>query len=333
MNVNDLLSRLHLPVENRMPGFEGATTWLNSEPIESATLEGKVVAVDFWTYTCINWLRTLPHLRAWADTYAEHGLVVIGVHTPEFEVEHDIENVRRAVREMDVRYPVAIDNDYAVWDAFANRYWPALYVADADAHLRHHNFGEGGYDKSERAIRQLLSDAGANDLPDAPVAIDPRGIEVAADWHDLRSGETYVGVARSEGFVSPGLPAVDEPRAYTAPPRLRLNEWALVGNWTLEREDAVCNEAGGRINYCFHARDLHLILAPPVAGGSARFRVRLDGTAPGDAHGLDVDVAGNGVVTEPRLHQLIRQTAPIADRQFEIEFLDPGAAALCFTFG
>jgi thiol-disulfide isomerase/thioredoxin len=333
VNVHHLLSRLHLPVESRLPGFAGANAWLNSEPLEPAALEGKVVAVDFWTYTCINWLRTLPYLRAWAGTYAEHGLVVIGVHTPEFEVEHDIDNVRRAAHEMDVRYAIAIDNDYAVWDAFANQYWPALYVADAQGRLRHHNFGEGDYDTSERAIRQLLTDAGAVDLPDYPVPVDPRGIEVPADWHNVRSGETYLGVARSQGFVSPGVLSIGEPRAYTTPSCLRVNEWALEGNWTLEPEDAVCNEAGGRITHRFHARDLHLILSPPAARTSARFRVRLDGAAPGDAHGLDVDGEGNGVVTEPRLHQLVRQHGRIADRQFEIEFLDPGAAALCFTFG
>jgi hypothetical protein len=233
---------------------------------------------------------------------------------------------------MDVRYPVAVDNDYAVWDAFANRYWPALYVADANGHIRHHNYGEGGYDKSERVIRQLLADAGATDLPDTPVPIDPRGIELAADWHDLRSGEPYVGVARSPGFASPGVPVVDEPHVYDAPTKLRLNEWALSGNWTLEREDAVCNEAGGTITHHFHARDLHLILTPPPTR-AARMRVRLDGDVPGDAHGLDIDANGDGVVDEPRLYQLVRQPGAIADRQFEIEFLDPGAAALCFTFG
>jgi thiol-disulfide isomerase/thioredoxin len=326
-----MLSRLHLPVERRIPEFAGATAWVNSAPLKPAELEGKVVAVDFWTFTCINWLRTLPSLRAWNQTYREHGLVVVGVHTPEFEVEHDIENVRRAVREMDVSYPIAIDNDYAVWDAFANQYWPALYVADAQGRMRHHNFGEGDYDNSERAIRLLLKDAGARDLPDALAPLEPRGIEVAADWHNLRSPETYLGSARSERFASPEPVAIDEPSEYTAASPLRVNQWALEGNFTVERENAVCNKAGGRISYRFHARDLNLILVPPGAPG--RFRVRLDGGAPSHEHGLDIDEDGNGVVHAPRLHQLIRQTGPIADRLFEIEFLDPGAAALCFTFG
>jgi hypothetical protein len=332
MNVNDLLSRVRLPVESRLPSFDGAIGWLNTRPLTPADLQGKVVAVDFWTYTCINWLRTLPYLRAWAGTYGQHGLVTIGVHTPEFSVEHDVDNVRRAVRAIGVEYPVAIDNDYAVWDAFANRYWPALYVADADGRIRHHNFGEGGYDRSERVVRQLLADAGAVDLPDDAKIVEANGIELAADWHNVRSPETYVGLARAEGFASPGRPAFDEPHTYTVPSRLDVNEWALAGNWTLGREAAVSNEANTRVAYRFHARDLHLILTPPDQG-SARFRVLLDGQVPGDAHGLDVDEEGNGVVVEPRLYQLVRQPGPITDRQFEVEFLDPGAAALCFTFG
>ena len=333
MNINKLFSRLHLPVESRMPTFAGATEWLNSEPLTPTALQGKVVVVDFWTYTCINWLRTLPYIRAWADTYGKHGLVVVGVHTPEFGVEHNIENVRRAAHDMGVVYPVAIDNDYAVWDAFANQYWPALYIADAEGHIRHHHFGEGGYDRSENVIHQLLTDAGVVQLPDDAAPVDARGIEIPADWDNVRSPETYVGLGRSEGFVSPGGGAFDEPRVYTAPSRLHVNEWALAGSWTLGREEAVNNEAHGRIVYRFHARDLHLILEPPAHQASARFRVLLDGHLDADAHGLDVDEYGNGVVTEPRLYQLIRQHGHIADRLFEIEFFDPGAAALCFTFG
>ena len=333
MKLNDLISRFHLPVGRSMPAFDGANGWLNTEPLTPSDLHGKVVLVDFWTYTCINWLRTLPYIRAWADAYAAKGLVVVGVHTPEFTVEHDIDNVRSAVRDMGIDYPVAIDNDYAVWSAFANQYWPAVYIADAEGRLRHHQFGEGGYEMSERAIRQLLADAGAVDLPDDPVPVEARGIEIAGDWHNVRSGETYVGLARAQGFASPGLAAIDEPREYTVPPRLHLNEWALVGDWTLGREEAVSNAANGRIAYRFHARDLHLILTPPTGRTSARFRVRLDGQAPGDAHGIDIDEDGNGVVAEARLYQLIRQRGDITDRLFEIELLDPGAGALCFTFG
>jgi thiol-disulfide isomerase/thioredoxin len=332
MNVHELFARTHLPVESRLPGFDGATTWLNTDPLTPADLAGKVVVVDFWTYTCINWLRTLPYLRAWAGTYADHGLVVVGVHTPEFGVEHDVDNVRRAVRDMGIEYPVAVDNDYAVWDAFANQYWPALYIADADGRIRHHHFGEGDYEKSEMVLRHLLEDAGVVDLPDDAI-VDVRGIEEPSDWHTVRSGETYVGYARSQGFGSPEGVAYDEPRVYTEPSRLRLNEWALAGDWTVGREEAVSNGPNGRIAFRFHARDLHLILAPPEKAASGRIRVLLDGQPPGDAHGLDIDEHGDGVVTEARLYQLIRQRGGIDDRQFEIELLDPGAAALCFTFG
>ena len=332
MNANELISRLQLPFQGRMPPLDGANAWLNTEALTTADVEGKVVAVDFWTYTCINWLRTLPYLRAWADAYAQHGLLMIGVHTPEFGVEHDIEGVRRAASDMDIRYPIAIDNDYAVWNAFANEYWPALYVVDSQGRIRHHVFGEGGYERAEHVLRKLLEDAGAQDLPE-PVQVEPRAFELPADWHHVRSPETYVGFARSQGFASPEQVGFDERREYTAPSRLRVNEWALVGPWTVGREAAVTNDAGGRIVYRFHARDLHLILVPPAEGGLAQFRVRLDGAVPGDAHGLDIDEDGNGNVTEPRLHQLIRQPGPIEDREFEIEFLDPGVAALCFTFG
>jgi thiol-disulfide isomerase/thioredoxin len=333
MKVNELFSQLQLPVKSHMPSFDGANAWLNSEPLTPEGLRGKVVAVDFWTFTCINWLRTLPYIRAWAKTYADKGLVVIGVHTPEFGVEHDLDNVQRAVRAMGIEYPVAIDNDYGVWNAFANQYWPALYIADAEGRIRHHEFGEGGYDKSEHVIRQLLTDAGAVDLPAAADPVELNGIEAPADWSDVRSPETYLGLARASGFASPGGAAFGEARAYEVPERLHLNEWGLGGSWTIGREEATCNEPNARIAYRFHARDLHLILTPPAGGGSARFRVALEGRPPGDVHGLDVDAQGNGVVSEPRLHQLIRQSDKITDRLFEIEFLDPGAAALCFTFG
>ena len=332
MDVNQLFSRFPLPVEGRLPAFAGATEWLNTKPLTPTATHGKVVVAQFWTYTCINWLRTLPYIRGWADTYAKQGLVVVGVHTPEFGVEHDVDNVRRASHDLGVEYPIAVDNDYAVWSAFANQYWPALYIADAEGRIRHHHFGEGGYDRSEQVIRKLLADAGQKNLPAEPASVDVRGIELPADARNVRSYETYVGLARSEGFASPERAASDEPHVYTVPSRLRVNEWAFGGNWTLGREDAVSNEANGRIAYRFHARDLNLILTPP-AGSSGRFRLLLDGRPPGDAHGLDVDAEGNGVVTEPRLYQLIRQGSEITDRQFEIELLDPGVAALCFTFG
>jgi hypothetical protein len=322
-----------LPVKGHMPGFAGAVEWLNSKPLSPTDLHGKVVLVDFWTFTCINWLRTMPAIRAWYDTYAKFGLVVIGVHTPEFQVEHDIANIRRATQEMHIEYPIAIDSDYEVWNAFANQYWPAIYIADAEGRIRHTHFGEGGEERTEHVIRRLLTDAGATGLPDDPAPVNPQGIEIPADWHDLRSPETYLGLARAEGFSSPGGAAFEEARDYAIPERLQLNEWALAGNWTIGREEAVTNTPNGRVAYRFHARDAHLILEPPRSGGSARFRVTLDGKPPGAAHGLDVDENGDGIVTETRLHQLIRQPGSIADRELGIEFLDPGVAALCFTFG
>jgi hypothetical protein len=333
MDVHQLFSRLHLPVESKLPAFAGATEWLNGEPLTPATLHRKVVLVDFGTYTCINWLRTLPYLRAWAETYGKHGLVTVGIQTPEFEIEHDVDNVRRSLRDMHVEYLVAIDNDFAIWNAFANQYWPALYIADAEGRIRHHHFGEGGYDKSERVIQHLLGEAGAVDVPNGVTTVDASGIEAPADWHNVRSGETYVGYARSDGFASPGRDVFDEPRDYTVPEPLPVNTWALAGNWTVGREEAVSNEANGRIAYRFHARDLNLILAPPAEAEPVRFRVRLDGQPPRGARGLDVDDDGNGIVGEPRLYQLIRQSGSIDDRLFEIEFLGAGAAALCFTFG
>ena len=333
MNVNQLFSRLRLPSEGRMPAFDGTTAWLNTEPLAPTDLNGKVVAAQFWTYTCINWLRTLPYIRAWADTYADMGLVVVGVHTPEFTVEHDVDSVRRAASDLRVDYPIAVDNHYAVWEAFANQYWPALYVADAEGRIRHHHFGEGGYERSEHVIRELLLDAGAVDLPDDPAGVEAHGIELPADSDNVRSPETYVGVARARGFASPGGAVFGESHVYAVPSGLQVNEWALAGDWTVGSEAAVSNEAGSRVAYRFHARDLHLILAPSTQRDGARFRVLLDGEAPRDAHGLDVDPDGNGVVTEARLYQLIRQPGAITERQFEIEFLDPGAAALCFTFG
>jgi thiol-disulfide isomerase/thioredoxin len=319
--------------EENFPSLAGATTWLNSAPLTPEELRGKVVAVDFWTYTCINWLRTLPYLRAWAKKYQDHGLVVIGVHTPEFPFEHDLENVRRAVQEMQVDYPVAVDNDYAVWSAFSNHYWPALYLIDAEGRIRHHQFGEGDYEEAERNIQRLLVEAGNANVGQDLAALDAHGPEVAADWEDLGSGENYLGDARTDGFASPGGAMVGERRIYAIPERLERNEWALSGEWTVEPGFVALNAANGRIAYRFHARDVHLVMGPTTPGATARFRVRLDGQALGDAHGSDVDEQGEGVVSEQRLHQLIRQLGPIADRTFEIEFLDPGVEAYAFTFG
>jgi thiol-disulfide isomerase/thioredoxin len=309
-----------------------ATAWLNSAPLTAGDLKGKVVLVDFWTYTCINWLRTLPYLRAWAGQYKDQGLVVIGVHTPEFSFEENLDNVRRFADEMGIEYPVAIDNDRAIWRGFANHYWPALYFVDAAGRVREHHFGEGKYEQSETTIRQLLGDAGYRiDRPRA--AIEARGVEVGADWGSLKSPETYLGHQKAARFASPGGAAKNALQTYSLPARLRLNQWALSGQWTLERAASVLNVAGGRIAYRFHARDLHLILAPTTRGSAVRFRVFIDGQPAGPAHGTDVDDNGYGTVSEQRLYQLVRQTGPIDERHFEIEFLDSGVAAFAFTFG
>jgi thiol-disulfide isomerase/thioredoxin len=322
-----------LPIEGDMPSLDGATTWLNSPALSAAGLRGKVVLIDFWTYTCINWLRTLPYVRAWAEKYKEQGLVVIGVSTPEFEFEHTVENVRRSVKDMGITYPIAIDNDYAIWRAFDNNYWPALYFVDARGHIRHHKFGEGDYEQSERMIQQLLAEAGRGGNDRALVSVNGAGTEAAADWGSLKSPENYVGYERTENFASPGGTALDKPHVYTAPPRLGLNHWALSGDWTVGRQATASNQAKGRIVYRFHARDLHLVMGPVAPGTSVRFRVLIDGQPPGAAHGIDVDAQGYGTVTEQRLYQLIRQPKPISDREFQIEFLDPGVAAFAFTFG
>ena len=339
MKINKLLlarrhpAAIHLPSEGELPSLSGATTWLNAPPLSAADLRGKVVLIDFWTYTCINWLRTLPYVRAWAEKYREHGVVTIGVHSPEFSFEHDLENVRRAVQDMRVSYSIAIDNDFAIWQAFTNHYWPALYLVDAQGHLRYHHFGEGAYELSEMMLQHLLAEAGMSGFDQELVSVDGKAAEAAADWDSLRSVETYVGLERTEHFASPGGAKLDEVRLYTAPERLRLNHWALAGEWTVGREATVLNEANGRIAYRFHARDLHLVMGPAARGTSVRFHVFLDGQAPGEAHGSDVDDQGNGTVTDQRLYQLIRQPRPIDDRQFEIEFLDAGVEAFVFTFG
>jgi thiol-disulfide isomerase/thioredoxin len=326
-------SSARLPVESRLPSFEGATGWLNSPPLAPDGLRGKVVLVSFWTYTCINWLRQLPYLRAWAGKYAGQNLVVIGVHTPEFGFEHDLANVRRAVRDMRIGYPVAIDNDYAVWSAFANHYWPALYFADAQGRIRHHRFGEGDYQQSEMIIQRLLDEAGTAGYDHELVSVEARGAEAPADWGALRSPENYTGYERTENFSSPGGVAPGRRHGYQLPAELTFNHWALAGDWTVAEQAATLDEAGGQIAYRFHARDVHLVMGPADPGTPVRFRVLIDGRPPGAAHGADSDGQGLGVVREQRLHQLIRQPGPVEDRTVEITFLDPGAQAYAFTFG
>ncbi|MFL5401437.1 MAG: thioredoxin family protein [Gemmatimonadales bacterium] len=322
-----------LPIEGELPWLGGATGWLNSPRLTPAGLRGKVVLVQVWTYTCINWLRTLPYVRAWAEKYQDQGLVVIGVHTPEFGFEHDLDNVRRAAKDMRVDYPIAVDNDYAIWRAFNNQYWPALYFVDAEGRIRHHKFGEGDYEQSEKVIQELLAEAGQGSTGQELVSVDARGIEAAADWGSLKTPENYVGYDRTENFASPGGTVLDQRRVYAAPAQLKLNHWALSGDWTMGKQATTLNKAGGRIRYRFHARDLHLVMGPGARGTPVRFRVLIDGHPPGAAHGLDIDEQGYGTVTEQRLYQLIRQARPVSDRQFEIEFLDPGVGAFAFTFG
>jgi thiol-disulfide isomerase/thioredoxin len=321
-----------LPIEGELPSLDGATGWLNSPLLTPAGLRGKVVLVQVWTYTCINWLRTLPYVRAWAGKYQDQGLVVIGVHSPEFGFEHNLDNVRRAAKDMRVAYPVAIDNDFAIWRAFNNQYWPALYFVDAEGRIRHHKFGEGDYEQSEKVIQQLLAEAGHHTSQEL-VSVEARGIEAAADWGSLKTAENYLGYDRTENFASPGGAVLEQHRVYTAPARLKLNKWALSGDWTMGKQATGLNKAGGQIVYRFHARDLHLVMEPAAPGKSVRFRVLIDGKPPGATHGADVDDQGYGTASEQRLYQLIRQPEPIADRQFEIEFLDPGVEVFAFTFG
>jgi thiol-disulfide isomerase/thioredoxin len=324
---------IRLAVEGESPSLAGASEWLNSPPLTANALDGKVVLIDFWNYTCINWLRQLPYVRAWAEKYKDKGLVVIGVHAPEFEFEKNVDNVRRAVKDMRIDYPIAIDSDHVIWRAFRNEYWPALYFIDAQGRIRHHYFGEGEYEQSEVIIQQLLAEAGVGGVGHELVPVSAHGAEVAADWDSLMSPETYVGYERSENFASPGGAVLDKPHIYDAPARLKLNHWALSGEWTMEKQAAALNRANGRIAYRFHARDLHLVMGPAARGKFVRFRVLINGRAPGAAHGGDIDYQGNGTVTEQRLYQLIRQPAPIVDQEFEIEFIDSGVEAFAFTFG
>ncbi|CAG9274978.1 cytochrome c biogenesis protein CcdA [Paraburkholderia unamae] len=325
-----------LPVEGRLPAFDGANTWLNSAPLTPEALRGKVVVVNFWTYSCINCLRTLPYLKTWAERYRDDGLVVIGVHTPEFGFEHDTANVKRALANLGIRYPVAIDNDYRVWNAFGNQYWPAFYIVDGQGRVRYHHFGEGGYADAEQAIRQLLADNGhaaPGVAPQPPQPTAASGALAPADERDIGSGETYVGYREAQGNANTPRVQADAATAYTPLPALGLNEWAFGGQWNVGAESAVAAAPQASIAYRFHARDLHLVLAPGADGKPVRFRISIDGAPPGAAHGADVAADGSGVATGARLYQLVRQAGPVADHTFEIRFLDPGAHVYTFTFG
>jgi len=324
---------VRLPVKGQLPSFDGATGWLNSPALTAAGLRGKVVLIDIWTYTCINWLRTLPYIRAWDEKYRNQGLVVIGVHSPEFEFEKNVDNIRRAVKNMNITHAVAIDSNFAIWRAFGNHAWPALYIADAQGRIRYQHDGEGEYRESESIIQQLLTDAGASGIDRSLVSVEGRGLEAPADWGHLSTPETYVGYGRTENFSSPGGAVRDRRRSYAVPARLRLNQWALSGDWTVKEQFAALDAPKGRIAFRFHARDLHLVMGPAASGTSVPFRVTIDGQPPRGDHGDDVDEGGNGKVAEQRLYQLIRQRSSVQARQFEIDFLDPGVEAFCFTFG
>lgn len=320
------------PPEGWSPSLDGATRWLNSPPLSAADLRGHVILVNFWTYTCINWLRTLPYVRAWERKYRDAGLVVVGVHSPEFGFERHEDNVRRAVRRLDIGYPVAIDSDHAIWRSFANQYWPAVYLIDAHGRFRHHQFGEGEYAQTEMVIQRLLAEAGRAGHSD-PVTVEADGLLAPADWANLGSPENYLGYGRTENFVSPGDLQPDETVVYSVAEHMRLNQWALAGAWNVSRDAIVAEESGTAVVYQFHARDLHLVMGPAAHGITVPFRVKLDSAPPGAAHGLDIDEQGRGSVTEQRLYQLIRQPGPITERQFIIEFGEPGVAAYAFTFG
>jgi len=322
----------NLSVEGTLPPLTGATDWLNSPPLTDAALKGKVVLVDFWTYSCINCLRTIPYVRAWAEKYKDQGLVVIGVHTPEFAFERNVDNIRAAIEKLKITYPVAVDNNYEIWRAFDNQYWPAHYFIDAQGRIRFHHFGEGEYDESERVIQELLAETGKTAASTDLVSVDASGAEAASDLQAVKSPETYIGFGRIENFVSPGGVVAGTGHVYSASAP-RLNQWGLTGNWTIGAENARLNEPGGGIVYRFHARDLHLVLGPGRTKEPIRFRVTIDGAPPGKDHGADVDAEGMGVVSGERLYQLIRQSGEIRDRVFEIQFLDPGVQAYAFTFG
>lgn len=322
-----------LPVEGQLPPLDGAVQWLNSPPLDAQALKGKVVLVDFWTYSCINCLRTLPYVKAWAEKYRDQGLVVIGVHAPEFAFERDVGNVTKAMKELGINYPVAIDNDYKIWRAFNNEYWPAHYFADAQGRIRYHHFGEGDYAESERVIQQLLREAGSKSVADGLINADAKGVQLAPDMNEVQSPETYLGYQRAEHFVPETSLVPNKVSAYVPPANLALNDWGLGGQWNVGAERATAGATASRIVYRFHARDLHLVLGPGADGKPVRFKVSIDGQAPGDAHGVDVSPDGAGQVTEQRLYQLVRQSGGVKDRTFSIEFLDPGVSAYAFTFG
>jgi len=322
-----------LPLEGTIGSFDGANGWLNSQPLTPSGLRGHVVVVQFWTYTCINWLRTQAYYRAWSQSYRDQGLVTIGVHTPEFKFEHDLDNVRWAVESRKIDYPVAIDNDFEVWKEFSNHYWPALYFIDAQGRIRHHRYGEGDYERSEMVIRQLLADAGVEDLRPGLATVEPNADEVQADWEDLGSPESYLGYDQATGFDPGGQAERDKLHTYASPAHLQLNRWGLTGNWTVRADASALNSPNGRVAYQFHARDVNLVMGPARKGTTVKFRVLLDGESAASAHGADVDANGDGTVAQQRMYQLIRQPGPIRDRRFEIEFLDAGAEAFCFTFG
>ncbi|HET6393779.1 MAG TPA: redoxin family protein [Blastococcus sp.] len=318
--MTTLFRRAHLP------SFAGATAWLNSEPLDAEALRGRVVLVDFWTLTCINWLRTEPWIRGWSQAYRDDGLVVIGVHTPEFGFEQDVDLVRRATAEREIDYPVVVDNDYAVWSAFGNHYWPALYFVDREGAIRDTHFGEGRYEQSERVLQRLLG------IERAPIAVRGTGVEAEADWPNLRSPETYLGYVRGEQFASPGGVVVGGSHDYRLPQELRPNQWALDGGWTVGREDVVADRPDGSLAFRFSARDVHLVLSPG-ASGPIPFRVLLDGEVPAASHGVDVDEQGDGVLADGRMYQLVRQAGQVRERTVEITFRAAGAEAYCFTFG
>ena len=323
-------------IGDELASLSRANAWLNSRALTEADLRSRVVLVQFWTFTCINWLRTMPYMRAWAEKYRAAGLVIIGAHTPEFAFEENLNNVRRATADLNVSYPVAVDTDYGIWRGFRNQYWPALYLFDAKGRVQHRLFGEGAYERVESKMQQLLMDApsGAGTRIDRQFTrVEGRGIEAAADWSALKTPETYLGYERTDLFASPGGALRDQARTYSLPRQLRLNEWALAGDWTIRGGEIALNQSGGKIAFRFHSRDLHLVMGPPTGVAEARFRVTLDGQAPAEAHGLDVDEQGNGMAKEQRLYQLIRQPKPIADRTFQVEFLDPGVEVFSFTFG
>jgi thiol-disulfide isomerase/thioredoxin len=325
-------SAAELPVEDLMPSLSGAQEWLNSKPLTMEELKGKVVLIDFWTYSCINCLRAIPYVQAWAEKYRDHGLVVIGVHAPEFAFERNVDNVKKAIATLKIDYPVAIDNDYKIWRAFENEYWPAHYFIDANGKVRHHHFGEGEYAESERVIQTLLTEAGNQHVPTDIAVVNASGAEAASAKADVKSPETYIGYDRIDHFISPGGVVQDANHTYAAG-EPQLNEWSLTGDWTVGGERAMLNEKDGSIVYRFHARDLHLVLGPSAEGSPVRFRIKIDGKAPGAAHGMDVDPVGQGTVTTQRLYQLVREQGPIVDSTFEIRFLDPGVQAYAFTFG